>query len=275
MDGSDRPSSGVRFRLRFLLQEFDLPPGDTLIGRSEDCRITLFDPLISRRHACIRVDAGSAVIEDMGSRNGSRVNGVFIRETHPLQDGDRVRIGTQELVFCDTSAAASARQHRQTGSLCYCDNCQMAYPEEMGACPTCGARASSAEIRAAAPLDEDGRKSWALDMLIEMLKRAIESGRTLDAERIMHQAVTTLHERLTSPPFAEPAQIEALGRAALRLAEFQRTTTWAPTISDAYRLAGVSMPKDMADAFARFAPDEAPQHAADDTEVMCATPGRR
>ncbi len=41
-------ATATRFRLRFMLQEFELAPGDTLIGRSEECHITLFDPLISR-----------------------------------------------------------------------------------------------------------------------------------------------------------------------------------------------------------------------------------
>jgi hypothetical protein len=263
-----------RFRLRFLLQEFDLPPGDTLIGRSEDCRITLFDPLISRKHARIRVDADSAILEDIGSRNGCRVNGVPTKEPHVLQDGDRIRIGTQELVFCDTSAAPSGRQHRPTGSLFYCGNCKMAYPEEMGACPGCGARSSSPDLRQALTT-EKGPKTWALDLLIEMLERAVKSERLLDADRIMRQAATTLQERLAAPPYAEKTQIEALGMATLKLAQVQQTTIWAPLISDAYRLTGIEMPTDMAEAFARYSATQVQDHFPEETTQVYTLPPRR
>jgi hypothetical protein len=263
-----------RFRLRFLLQEFDLPPGDTLIGRSEDCRITLFDPLISRKHARIRVDADSAILEDVGSRNGCRVNGAPVKGSHVLADGDRIRIGTQELVFCDTSSAPSGRQHRPTGSLFYCGNCKMAYPEEMGACPGCGARSSSPEVREPQK-NERAPKTWALDLLIEMLERAVKSERLLDADRIMRQAATTLQERLSTPPYAEQAQIEALGRATLKLAQVQQTTIWAPMITDAYRLAGVAMPPDMAEAFARYAATQVQEHFAEETTQVYTLPPQR
>jgi hypothetical protein len=58
------PSQGnpARYRLRFLLQEFDLPAGQTLIGRGDDCHITVFDPAISRRHARIFVDDQHALL---------------------------------------------------------------------------------------------------------------------------------------------------------------------------------------------------------------------
>src|SRR5713101_1475037 len=86
-------AGATRFRLRFLLQEFELPPGDTLIGRSNDCHITLFDPLISRKHARIQVLGNQAILEDLGSRNGCRVNGAPLRGRHPLSSGDRIRVG--------------------------------------------------------------------------------------------------------------------------------------------------------------------------------------
>jgi predicted amidophosphoribosyltransferase len=262
-----------RFRLRFLLQEFDLPPGDTMVGRSEDCRITLFDPLISRRHARIRVTGESAILEDLGSRNGCRVNGVPIKGPQLLHDGDRIRIGTQELVFCDTSSAPNGRQHRPTGSLFYCANCKMAFPEEMGACPGCGARSSSPEVHEKA--NEKAPKTWALDLLIEMLERAVKSDRLIDADRIMRQAATTLHERLSTPPYAEKAQIEALAKATLKMAEVQQTTIWAPTIMDAYRLAGIAMPADMAEAFARYASTQVQVNYGEETTQVYTLPPTR
>jgi predicted component of type VI protein secretion system len=128
----------ARYRLRFLLQEFDLPTGHTLIGRGDDCHITIFDPAISRRHARIFVDAEHAFLEDLGSRNGCRVNGIPLKGTIELTDGDRLRIGTQELVLSEVKATTSAVIHRQTGSLCFCASCRAAYAKEMDSCPHCG-----------------------------------------------------------------------------------------------------------------------------------------
>lgn len=130
--------SPARYRLRFLLQEFDLPPGPTLIGRGEDCHITIFDPAISRRHARIFVDEQHALLEDLGSRNGCRVNGVPVKGQIALNDGDRIRIGTQELVLSEVKAATSQVIYRRTGSLCFCASCRAAYAKEMDACPHCG-----------------------------------------------------------------------------------------------------------------------------------------
>ncbi len=78
------PSRAPRFRLRFELQEFELYPGDTIIGRSDDCQITISDPLISRRHARIRVIGEQALLEDLGSRNGCRVSDQGLRSAGQL-----------------------------------------------------------------------------------------------------------------------------------------------------------------------------------------------
>ena len=57
----------ARYRLRFLLQEFDLPRGATILGRSSDCHVTIEDPLVSRQHARIMVRGEEATLEDLGS----------------------------------------------------------------------------------------------------------------------------------------------------------------------------------------------------------------
>jgi predicted component of type VI protein secretion system len=134
---TDRPEA-CRYRLRFLLQEFDLAFGDTLIGRGDDCQITIYDPSISRHHARIVVDNERAMMEDLGSRNGCRVNGNPVKDLTELADGDRIRIGTQELVFSEMREQSQVHPHRKTGSLCFCGQCKAAYAQEMDACPHCG-----------------------------------------------------------------------------------------------------------------------------------------
>src|SRR5580658_4925478 len=123
-------SQVARYRLRFLLQEFDLPRGLTVIGRSLDANLTIEDPLVSRQHARIEVEDEGGTVEDMGSRNGVRVNGVTIRGPTPLKDGDRVRIGTQDFVFCRVDPMGKAHS-KTTGVLRLCANCRLPYPREM------------------------------------------------------------------------------------------------------------------------------------------------
>jgi FHA domain-containing protein len=64
----------------------------TTIGR-EGCDITLGDPDVSRRHAEIQISNGDIVINDLGSTNGTFVNGERIDQPRSLSDGDEVRIG--------------------------------------------------------------------------------------------------------------------------------------------------------------------------------------
>jgi predicted component of type VI protein secretion system len=73
-------------------REQTLSAGST-IGR-EGCDVNLMDPEVSRRHATIRdAEGGSLAIEDLGSTNGTYVNGARITAVTVLRDGDSVRLG--------------------------------------------------------------------------------------------------------------------------------------------------------------------------------------
>src|ERR1019366_4843126 len=108
-----------------------------LLGRSPECHVTLEDPLVSRQHARIVIGDEGAVCEDLKSRNGVRINGLALKGPTKLKDGDRVRIGTQELVFCEVEQDAAAPA-KTTGFLRHCARCRIPYPQEMVSCPNCG-----------------------------------------------------------------------------------------------------------------------------------------
>jgi Protein of unknown function (DUF3662)/FHA domain len=74
-------------------------PGGALIGRSRECDIALQDTGVSRRHAQIRGGGEGWTIEDLHSTNGVRVNGAQIHGVHPLRSGDRIGMGSTEIVF--------------------------------------------------------------------------------------------------------------------------------------------------------------------------------
>ena len=71
--------------------EFPLKAEQNLIGRTSRCDVRIKHPGISAEHAVIRVLPGSATVEDLGSTNGTRVNGKKI-ELHTLRHGDRLEL---------------------------------------------------------------------------------------------------------------------------------------------------------------------------------------
>jgi pSer/pThr/pTyr-binding forkhead associated (FHA) protein len=67
---------------------------DFLVGRGEDCDLTLHDAEISRHHCTIRIRGGEAVVSDLGSSNGTFVNGHRIVSQATVRTGDEVKLGT-------------------------------------------------------------------------------------------------------------------------------------------------------------------------------------
>src|SRR5262245_20404461 len=80
--GVHRPSSETPRGAWLLVFEGDssrrvpLPPnGEILIGRAETCQVVVREAGVSRQHARIWIDSGQALVTDLGSQNGTRVNG--------------------------------------------------------------------------------------------------------------------------------------------------------------------------------------------------------
>ncbi len=79
-------------------QVFELPKGEYVIGRDPAAQIQLPNVSVSREHAKVVVSEGGATLEDMGSGNGTTVNGNVVLQHH-LQSKDEVRVGKFSLVF--------------------------------------------------------------------------------------------------------------------------------------------------------------------------------
>ena len=224
----------ARYRLRFLLQEFDLPRGATLIGRSSDCHVTIEDPLVSRQHARIVIDDEGAKCEDLGSRNGVKINGVVARGFTPLKDGDRLRIGTQELVFCAVGVAAQPPPAKTTGFLRYCASCRLPYPQELATCPACGATEQVDEETLNGPLGVASQNAWGTQLLIEVMEKALRVGRVADAVRVVQRAKTQIEENLPNGITVEAEQVHALALATLRVSLAAKEPAWACWIAHLY-----------------------------------------
>jgi pSer/pThr/pTyr-binding forkhead associated (FHA) protein len=67
--------------------------GDVTIGRDEGVDLQLPDKTISRRHAALRIEGETGVVEDLGSSNGTFVNGTRIEDPTRLREGDSLQMG--------------------------------------------------------------------------------------------------------------------------------------------------------------------------------------
>jgi DNA-binding winged helix-turn-helix (wHTH) protein len=88
-------------------REIPLPEGEHLLGRDDDCVVRSRSVRVSRRHARITVRGERAVLEDLGSRNGTLVGGRRIQGPVELAAGDTIELGPEAIVFLGPGGAGS------------------------------------------------------------------------------------------------------------------------------------------------------------------------
>jgi sigma-B regulation protein RsbU (phosphoserine phosphatase) len=94
-------------------ERYPLTKERTVIGRHPSCDVMIAESAVSRQHAAVVIDTatddGAMVVEDLGSRNGTLLNGRAITAPEPLRVGDEISVGGQCLVLIrEGGAAASA-----------------------------------------------------------------------------------------------------------------------------------------------------------------------
>ena len=103
------PASDWSYKLLRGKETFDLRDGENVVGREPGSSCHLDVHSVSRQHARISISAGSAVLEDLGSKNGTYVAGKRLRGAARLQDGDEIRVGSVYLTFRRFSRAPTTR----------------------------------------------------------------------------------------------------------------------------------------------------------------------
>jgi DNA-binding winged helix-turn-helix (wHTH) protein len=80
-------------------REIALVPGENVLGREAGAVVWLESASVSRRHARIVIQGETATLEDLGSRNGTRVGDREVKGAVPLADGDVIHLGSVMMTF--------------------------------------------------------------------------------------------------------------------------------------------------------------------------------
>lgn len=178
----------MSFALRHGGREHPLGVKRVLIGRSEECTLYLDDPLASRLHAAIFVDDRQRVmLEDLGSRNGTHVNSTEVRTPVALKEGDRVRIGEQEILL--------VRVQPRPGT----------------------------ETLVELPKEE---KTASFGILGTLADKALAMGNGVEAERIIGRLMVVELERIEGGQLVGTEAFSSLESYGLRLAQTTKKAEW-------------------------------------------------
>jgi DNA-binding winged helix-turn-helix (wHTH) protein len=111
------PAIGVRVALRWPGGRAVLGSGEHVLGRDADLPVCLTSASVSRRHALLRVAGDAVTLEDLGSKNGTWVNGQRIEAARAaaLADADEVRAGSVHVVVRVLAPSLSTETHVEGG----------------------------------------------------------------------------------------------------------------------------------------------------------------
>jgi DNA-binding winged helix-turn-helix (wHTH) protein len=99
LSGRSTGDTGRSYRLIWYERELALDQGETILGRSHNATLFIDDEGVSRRHARIAISGDDVVVEDLGSKNGTTVNGNRITGATRIEDASTIRIGSVTLTF--------------------------------------------------------------------------------------------------------------------------------------------------------------------------------
>jgi len=229
----------MRFRLRYQHHDLALGDGEFVVGRSAGCQLSLDDPLVSRRHAMLVVTKDAVTVEDLESRNGVVVNGQKIAAKTVLQPGDKILIGSQELILLRGRENAM----RETASL-----------------PSRGTMPKIAAVPEALPRSESSnhptppkeeftgqteggeastvRRVTAFKLLGGVAEKALAMGRADEAERLLAGPLADLVEASRNGKPVSPWLVDVAARLAAKLATTTTKGAWADYVIELYHSQG-------------------------------------
>ncbi len=223
-------------RLRYLGHNLVVPEGEFVIGRSSKCQLSIDDPLISRRHAVLVVRGDSAVMQDLGSRNGVTVNGERVEGTRRLQDGDTIMVGGQSMIISGLVAGMPSpvprvtRRDLETQTISGFEVAEDTFAEST--------LLHGTPIIATSP----DKRVHELSLVGAVAEKALAMGRPEDAQRLLERPLRDLLARARGAtetsvrfdPAAEEAAAQRAASLALRLASSQGKGEWVEYVFDLF-----------------------------------------
>ncbi|HEX3596201.1 MAG TPA: FHA domain-containing protein [Polyangiaceae bacterium] len=94
----------TEYRLQYRGTLFPIRSGEVILGRSSYASIVVNNPLASREHAVVRAAGGKLEVQDLGSKNGTYVNGTRVEGKRTVDEGDVIKIGTDVFEVAKASA---------------------------------------------------------------------------------------------------------------------------------------------------------------------------
>ncbi len=223
-------------RLHYQYHDIAVPLGTFFIGRGADCQLALDDPMVSRKHAALRVYAGNALIEDLGSRNGVFLNGVRIDKSEPLRDADLIRIGSQDLSFYENEDSHPLSSERAT----------RATRREMQVAELVTDEVSEQTFVATGPMGSVARATSGLAIIGGVADKTLALGRADEAERILQRSLADILDR-SEKGDVDADTAESAAAYAVRLAAATGRGSWVDYAFQLYTARGTLLPARIVD----------------------------
>lgn len=195
--------------------EFEHERGTLLLGRADDANIVIEDPLISRAHARLVVQADETVIvEDLHSTNGVFVNGVRLaRPSSRLAEGDRLLLGTTEVSVFSSRASATIPIEHHAG-------------EVLKRPPPSPSVAVAVTTRPdASKLPITGRSN-AVELVGSLARRLMSSGRGVEAVRVLTDHLNNVLLGASAGLSVPESVLEHASEHALELFRWTNRPAW-------------------------------------------------
>jgi len=234
----------MAFRLKLRATELDLPLGELEIGRGMECFLRIDDELVSRRHARLIVAPDRVTFEDLGSRNGSRVNGVPVTGQRVLGIGDEVEIGAQTFRLLDGGRGGQHQRHATATipPIRECRACRAIIQATQKICHKCGANQEQET-----ELGEDTRSVSSFELLLGVGDKMLHLGRTDEAERMLAPRLRELLAKARRGEARAPDEVRAAVARAIRLAAATGRPEWYAFIFDLARLTQTALDEHVLD----------------------------
>ncbi len=240
----------MRFRLRYLHHDLELSEGQFAVGRNASCQLSLDDPLVSRRHALLTVTKEGVTVEDLSSRNGVIVNGHRITGVVPLNAGDSILIGAQELVLLlgrepgrETNPSGGAGKRTLPKMTAHEDSSAPSAPMM----PRETARPPGDSIPEPDPEPSMVRRADQFTLLGSVAEKALAMGRADEAERLLASALADVIEASRAGKRLSPSLVDLAARFSAKLASSTAKGAWADYVIELYDAQGRPAPAPVID----------------------------